>query len=60
MSFEYDIALVEVTAAVPSIEAIEDRRAQDVLPMREARQRVLVKMFKRGISNYHGVPVKFE
>lgn len=66
MSFEYDIELAIVAKAVPAVEAVEARPAQGELPEQAARpaidalSEVRLKKFKRGISAYHGVVVKFE
>ena len=66
MSFEYNIEPSEVAAAVPAVDAVDARPAQGELPEQaarpaiEARPKILVKLFQRGIGAYHGVVVKFE
>ncbi len=66
MTFEYNIDQEEVASAVPAVEAVEARPAQDDLPEQtarvaiESRPKVLIQTFQRSIRDYHGTPVKFE
>ena len=66
MTFEYKIDPEQVAPAVAAVEPVDARPAQGDLPEQEARPaiearpKVLMPTFQRGVTDYNGTSLKFE